>query len=157
MKKRKVHPSPPAVSDHLAFLPATLLTLTVTLSPEEKEVLAYLISCTGNSTDVRRNTQKTAAVAGRGGGDHPSSFNCNCFRCYMSYWVRWDSSPNRQLIHEILDAFEDGLLQHQRANSNYKNKRERKKRGGHGSNNDVKPFEEGSVSGTSWMSLMRWM
>ncbi|KAJ4981409.1 hypothetical protein NE237_032246 [Protea cynaroides] len=140
MKKRKVHPSPPVVSDHLAFLPATLLTLTVALSPEDKEVLAYLISCTGNSTDGRRNAQKTTSVGDRGGGDHPASFHCNCFRCYMSYWVRWDSSPNRQLIHEILDDFEDGLLQKQRANS--RNRRERKKRGSHGY---VKPFEDRSV------------
>lgn len=29
----------------------------------------------------------------------------------MSYWARWDSSPNRQLIHEIIDAFEDGLAE----------------------------------------------
>ncbi|TKY53965.1 hypothetical protein E2542_SST18371 [Spatholobus suberectus] len=27
----------------------------------------------------------------------------------MSYWVRWNSSPNHQLIHEIIDAFEDSL------------------------------------------------
>lgn len=24
----------------------------------------------------------------------------------MSYWIRWDSSPNRQLIDEIIDTFE---------------------------------------------------
>ncbi|XP_043690306.1 uncharacterized protein LOC122641050 [Telopea speciosissima] len=143
-RKGKIHPSPPIVSDHLAFLPATLLTLTVALSPEEREVLAYLISCTGNSSDGRKNGQNQKVfVASGSGGDHPASFNCNCFRCYMSFWVRWDSSPNRQLIHEILDGFEDRLLQ-QRVNP--KNKRERKKRGGHGCNNDVKHFGESSVA-----------
>ncbi|XP_042508899.1 uncharacterized protein LOC122084593 [Macadamia integrifolia] len=142
-RKGKVHPSPPVVSDHLAFLPATLLTLTVALSPEEREVLAYLISCTGNSSEGRKNGQNQKIfVASSSGGDHPASFNCNCFRCYMSYWVRWDSSPNRQLIHEILDGFEDRLIQ-QRVNP--KNKRDRKRRGGHGCNNDVKDFEESSV------------
>lgn len=43
----------------------------------------------------------------------------------MSYWVRWDSSPNRQVIHEIIDAFEDGLVNTKGA----KNKKERKKKG----------------------------
>ncbi|KAJ4977403.1 hypothetical protein NE237_002509 [Protea cynaroides] len=112
---------------------------------QEREVLAYLISCTDNSSDGSRNGQKSKTVAGSGsGGDHPASFNCNCFRCYMSYWVRWDSSPNRQIIHEILDGFEDQLIQ-QRANS--KSKRERRRRGGHGHGctNDVNRFEESSV------------
>ncbi|XP_065635895.1 ethylene-responsive transcription factor ERF011-like [Quercus suber] len=40
--------------------------------------------------------------------DHLLQFNCNCFRCYMSYWVE---SPNRQVIHEIIDAFEAELAQ----------------------------------------------
>ncbi|KAJ4952301.1 hypothetical protein NE237_029133 [Protea cynaroides] len=112
-KKGKVHPSLPVVSDH----PATLLTVTVAFSPGDREVLAYLISCTDNSSDGSRNGQKQKivaqkTVAGSGsGGDHPALFNCNCFRCYMSYWVQWDSSPNRQIIHDILDGFEDRLIQ----------------------------------------------
>ena len=28
----------------------------------------------------------------------------------MSYWVRWDTSPNRLLLHEVLEAYEEGLL-----------------------------------------------
>lgn len=27
----------------------------------------------------------------------------------MSFWARWDTSPNRQLIHEIIEAYEEGL------------------------------------------------
>ncbi|KAJ4827183.1 hypothetical protein Tsubulata_030174 [Turnera subulata] len=27
-------------------------------------------------------------------------FDCDCFDCYTSYWFRWDSSPNRELIHQ---------------------------------------------------------
>ena len=42
----------------------------------------------------------------------------------MSYWARWDSSPNRQLIHEIIDAYEDGLFQEK----NKKNKGGKTKR-----------------------------
>ncbi|XP_059663105.1 uncharacterized protein LOC132308858 [Cornus florida] len=129
--KGAVHPSPPLISDHLAFLPATILTLTAVLSPEDREVLAYLISCSSsNFSGNQKNTQKTTATGGGrgGGGDHPPSFNCSCFRCYTSYWVRWDSSPNRQVIHEIIDAFEDGLVQGKKE----RNRRERRKRGCNG-------------------------
>lgn len=41
----------------------------------------------------------------------------------MSYWVRWDSSPNRQLIHQVIDAYEDGLLRSKKE----KSRRERRK------------------------------
>uniref|UniRef100_A0A5B7A1L2 Uncharacterized protein n=1 Tax=Davidia involucrata TaxID=16924 RepID=A0A5B7A1L2_DAVIN len=116
-KGKKVHPSLPAIADHFSLLPATILTLTVALSPEDKEVLAYLISCSGSSNNFsthRKTTHKSGVAGGGGGGsggDHPPQFHCNCFRCYISYWVRWDASPNRQLIHEILDAYEEGLFQ----------------------------------------------
>lgn len=45
----------------------------------------------------------------------------------MSYWVRWDSSPNRQLIHEIIDAYEDGLSAQ---NKKEKSRKERRKNKG---------------------------
>lgn len=130
-RRGTVHPSPPIVSDHLSFLPATILALAAALSLEDREVLAYLISYSNSnnnssvnlssapSNGPRKTTtannsssrKSTAAKSGSGsGGDHPARFNCNCFRCYTSYWVRWDESPNRELIHEIIDAFEDGLL-----------------------------------------------
>ncbi|KAJ0830090.1 hypothetical protein HanPSC8_Chr15g0651211 [Helianthus annuus] len=107
-----VHPSPspppppPPIATHLALLPAAIFTLTLTLSPEDKEILAYLLS------------KKTTTAP----TDHSPLFNCSCFRCYMSYWVRWDSSPNRHLIHQIIDAFEDGLFH------NNKTKKHRKKK-----------------------------
>ncbi|XP_042067430.1 uncharacterized protein LOC121810759 [Salvia splendens] len=89
-------PMPSVVSEHLlSFLPAAILALTAALSPAEREVLAYLIS-----------QRKSTPAAG---DDHAACFNCNCFRCYMSYWAKWDSSPNRQLIHEAIDAFEESL------------------------------------------------
>ncbi|GMH05266.1 hypothetical protein Nepgr_007106 [Nepenthes gracilis] len=134
-RRGTVHPSPPVISDHLAYLPAAILTLTAALTAEDKEVLAYLISCSGNITTNSANNPKNIAAAGKKTakeGDHPPSFGCNCFRCYMSYWVRWDSSPNRQLIHEIIDAFEDGLAQ----NIKKSTRRERKKKGFSGSDLD---------------------
>ncbi|KAI3870507.1 hypothetical protein MKX03_022700 [Papaver bracteatum] len=111
-KKGKIHPSPPHhFSDQLAFLPATILTLTVALSPEDREVLAYLICFSGNLSSFTGNNRKKNCGGGGGsgfnGGEHSTSFNCDCFRCYTSFWFRWDCSPNRQLIHEIIDAYEN--------------------------------------------------
>ncbi|KAI9123972.1 hypothetical protein K1719_005272 [Acacia pycnantha] len=142
-RRGTVHPSPPTISDQLAFLPATILTLTAALSPEDREVLAYLISCSSSNTgppftdfsggNPRRSTQKNSLAKGAsastadGSGDHPPLFTCSCFRCYMSYWIRWDSSPNRQLIHEIIDAFEDWLAQNSKnGKNNRKDKRNKR-------------------------------
>ncbi|XP_042029317.1 uncharacterized protein LOC121776223 [Salvia splendens] len=117
-KKSTVHPTPSAVSEHLlSFLPAAILALTVALSPADKEVLAYLISCSSGS-----QRRPTAAAAKGGGGDcHNPCFNCSCFRCYTSYWAKWDASPNRQLIHEVIDAFEE------KESTKEKSKKERRK------------------------------
>lgn len=123
-----MHPTPSVVSEQLlSFLPAAILTLTAALSPGDREVLAYLISCSSTNfpNSHRKSTPKTAAAGGsKGGADHLPCFNCNCFGCYMSYWVKWDSSPSRQLIDEIIDAFEESLLKESKKE---KNKKERRK------------------------------
>ncbi|XP_073037728.1 uncharacterized protein [Primulina eburnea] len=122
-RRGTVHPTPPAVSDQvLSFLPAVILTLTAALSLDEREVLAYLISC--SSANFSKKTPFASGCSKDAAADHPPHFNCYCFRCYTSYWVKWDSSPNRQLIHEIIDAFEDSLLSEKKKE---KNKKERRK------------------------------
>ncbi|XP_011047024.1 PREDICTED: uncharacterized protein LOC105141488 [Populus euphratica] len=145
-RKGKVHPSTPVISDHLSFLPVTILALTAALSPEDREVLAYLITCSGNNNIFHSNwsninsrksscnqktTSYTKSSSSSNSHDHPPMFSCDCFRCYMSYWIRWDSSPNRQLIHEIIDAFEDWLLKQGKssATSGNKNRKDRKRKG----------------------------
>nr|GME11584.1 neurogenic protein mastermind [Ipomoea batatas] len=134
-RKNTVHPSPPLVSDKLAFLPAAILAITAALSPEDQEALAYLISCpSGNFSATRKTTSSSSSFSG-----HPPSFNCYCFNCYMSFWVRWDSSPNRQLIHQVIDAYEDGLQ-----SKKEKSRRERRKANkdcGSGSGNELKKPE----------------
>lgn len=126
-RRGTVHPSPPIISDHLSFLPATILTLTAALSTEDREVLAYLLSssCSNyssvavnfNGTNQRSSNNKVMSnnnssnKRGCLNSDHPPQFNCDCFRCYTSYWVRWDESPNRQVIDEVIDAFEAELAQ----------------------------------------------
>ncbi|KAK2653023.1 hypothetical protein Ddye_012879 [Dipteronia dyeriana] len=148
-RKGSVHPSPPIISDHLSFLPAAIITLAAALSTQDREVLAYLISCSSvndfhghrKNTTHRQKTvcfAKTRTIGGSGSSnnDHPPVFNCDCFRCYMSYWVRWDNSPNRQLIHEIIDAFEEDQLVRNSSNNKKtrSNKKDKKKRGGGGGN-----------------------
>ncbi|CAL0301128.1 unnamed protein product [Lupinus luteus] len=136
-RKGAVHPSPPIITDHLAFLPAAILTLAAALSQEDREVLSYLISCSSSnnfSGNSRRNTTTTTNKAynnsrtAAAGGDHAPLFHCSCFRCYMSYWVRWDTSPSRHLIHEIIDSFEDWLAQQNNKKNNNKGKNGRKEK-----------------------------
>ncbi|KAK2977950.1 hypothetical protein RJ640_014230 [Escallonia rubra] len=52
-------------------------------------------------SDEKKKTHKKFGVPHK-----PPVFDCECFDCYTSYWFRWDSSPNRELIHQ---AFEDNL------------------------------------------------
>ncbi|KAI6704109.1 hypothetical protein NL676_013245 [Syzygium grande] len=137
LRKGSVHPSqslPIVVSYYLSLLPATILTLTAALSPQDREVLAYLMFCSAPTSTIKNNLKTSrrgpsSAKSSTANDDHPSTFNCDCFRCYMSYWARWDSSPNRQLIHEIIDAYEDGLTSEKRPrNSGTKKERRNKRR-----------------------------
>ncbi|XP_037487854.1 uncharacterized protein LOC119366260 [Triticum dicoccoides] len=109
-KGRRVHPAPaPAPGQDasavaLAMLPATLLALVAALTAEEQEVLAYLLSggaggAAGGAGGGRRR---------RLNGPHQPEMGCGCFGCYKSFWARWDASPNRHLIHRIIDAVEEG-------------------------------------------------
>ncbi|XP_042429222.1 uncharacterized protein LOC122016100 [Zingiber officinale] len=94
-KGRKVHPAP-APQDQLAALPAAVLALADALNSEDQEVLAYLLSGGGRSWRERQRA-------------HPPELGCACFGCYKSFWARWDASPNRHVIHRIIDAVEEGL------------------------------------------------
>ncbi|PKI64187.1 hypothetical protein CRG98_015374 [Punica granatum] len=112
-KSSKVHPSSPPGHDHRShlalLLPAAILSLTAALSPEDTEVLAYLISFHSNSSSVGKSASATSTDDDGDVSVHPPVFGCNCFRCYTSFWSRWDASPNRDLIHEIIEAYEEGL------------------------------------------------
>lgn len=133
-KKGTVHPSPQIKSDDqlLSLLPVAIFSLAAVLSPQDREVLAYLISTASYSGErnftSRVNKTKPRIVSHF--DNHSPLFHCDCFSCYTSYWVRWDSSPSRQLIHEIIDAFEDSLeKKKQRKNKkNINGKKDRRKR-----------------------------
>ncbi|KAL3511464.1 hypothetical protein ACH5RR_030865 [Cinchona calisaya] len=137
--KGKVHPSPSSSSSSsnpthphnnnnkdalsvLNLLPAAILAILSVLSLEDREVLAYMITrsikTTGPSAFLdekqskKNNSKKSAAnIYGNAQNLHRSTplFDCECFDCYTSYWFRWDSSPNRELIHQAIEAFEEHL------------------------------------------------
>uniref|UniRef100_A0ACD5YZU8 Uncharacterized protein n=1 Tax=Avena sativa TaxID=4498 RepID=A0ACD5YZU8_AVESA len=105
-KGRRVHPAPPPAPDAaLALLPAALLALAATLTAEEQEVLAYLLSGIGTGGSGPAGGRRSSK---RQGGPHQPEMGCGCFGCYKSYWARWDASPNRHLIHRIIEAVEEG-------------------------------------------------
>ncbi|MBA0560546.1 hypothetical protein Golob_017435 [Gossypium lobatum] len=124
--KDKVHPSPPSptVRDHLSLLPATILSLVAALSFQDKEVLAYLISCC-NTNSSSGFSAVTMVYDNK--KEHDPRFECKCLRCYMCFWGRWDKSPNRELIHEVIEAYEEELLKKQ-AKKKKKKKKGRRKR-----------------------------
>ncbi|GAB4839739.1 hypothetical protein Ancab_020449 [Ancistrocladus abbreviatus] len=129
--KGKVHPSPSSSSSSLfclsssstskdsvsalKLLPAAILALISVLSLEDKEVLAYMITrsikATANpSSLLEENIRKSRKIKKQPPSPHKSPlFDCGCFDCYTSYWFRWDSSPNRELIHQAIEAFEEHL------------------------------------------------
>ncbi|XP_021286921.1 uncharacterized protein LOC110418502 [Herrania umbratica] len=95
----------------LKLLPVAILTLALPLPPQDQEVLAYMItrsiiSTTNPSTFNHQSKNKCKK------GKAPL-FQCGCFDCYTRFWHRWDSSPNRDLIHQVIEAFEDHLLQNE--------------------------------------------
>ncbi|XP_018685874.2 uncharacterized protein LOC103996295 [Musa acuminata AAA Group] len=93
-KGRRVHPVPPPG----AALPAAVMALAAVLTAEDQEVLAYLLS--GGGGRWREQRRRRA---------HPPELECGCFGCYKSFWARWDASPNRHVIHRIIDAVEESL------------------------------------------------
>ncbi|KAK6160433.1 hypothetical protein DH2020_003814 [Rehmannia glutinosa] len=144
--KGKVHPftssssssSYPPNKDYfsvLKLLPAAIFTLISVLSLEDREVLAYMITRSLKSTnpsifpaDDKKKISKKQCFDGHG-HKSPALFDCDCFHCYTSFWFRWDSSSNRELIHQAIEAFEEHLNngeQFKKAAGNGKNKRKEK-------------------------------
>ncbi|KAM1082878.1 hypothetical protein FF1_021506 [Malus domestica] len=128
----------------LQLLPAAILALASVLSLEDREVLAYLITrsmkttpntSSSSSTSIptaqdpkkktsKKGSNKSASTPAAAAAAHqPPMFDCDCFDCYRSYWFKWDSSPNRELIHQAIEAFEDHLANGERPKRNARGKR----------------------------------
>ncbi|CDY21026.1 BnaA08g24990D [Brassica napus] len=138
-RKGTVHPSPQIKSDDhlLSHLPVAIFSLAAVLSPKDREVLAYLLSTASYSSNRNYTSRmnKTKLHEKSRLDNHAPLFHCDCFSCYTCYWVRWDSSPSRQLIHEIIDAYEDSLEKKKQTKKkkNVSGKKDRRKRSGNSS------------------------
>ncbi|KAK9117599.1 hypothetical protein Sjap_016546 [Stephania japonica] len=141
--KGKVHPSLDPTSPNsrdalltmLKLLPTAIIALVSALTVEDREVLAYLITRsikTTSPTSVIEEKKKCKRPINRGGTHKPPMFDCGCFECYTSYWYRWDSSPNRELIHQAIEAFEDHLTKGERSPKTNRAGRKRDHYKGHG-------------------------
>ncbi|KAJ9140143.1 hypothetical protein P3X46_030825 [Hevea brasiliensis] len=138
--------SPPSSSSYkdtdsvLKLLPVAILALALSLPTQDREVLAYLIARSLISTST------TNSFSSLNGNHYPKSkcktttsngknktvqkvhlFECGCFDCYTSFWYRWDSSPNRELIHQAIEAFEEHLLQNESPRKHTKGRKRGKK------------------------------
>lgn len=147
-KSSDVHPSVPAHHDHHRqlglILPAAILSLTAALSPEDTEVLAYLISCHSNPSSTHRRSGASAERDTDGRRVHTPLFGCNCFWCYTSFWTRWDASANRDLINEVIEAYEEALSRKKPTNSKRRRKSNIKLCDDHSS---TKPVDTGGNGG----------
>ncbi|CAN1295144.1 hypothetical protein LINPERPRIM_LOCUS22735 [Linum perenne] len=140
-KGKKIFPSPSSSSafaavggDYLSvlkLLPAAILALATDLSLEDREVLAYMITMSLKSTSSstasaaavsNKKPAKKSAAASSSNPHKAPIFGCDCFDCYTSYWFRWDSSANRELIHQAIEAFEEHLLSSEQNKSSKKKK-----------------------------------
>ncbi|KAL5212575.1 hypothetical protein ABZP36_023422 [Zizania latifolia] len=113
-KGGKIHPSPlggggdnDPIRAALRLLPAAIFALATVLRPEDQQVLAYLVTRSLQGASAPHPEQPP--VRGRRRRAHPPAIGCDCFDCYTSFWSRWDCSPNRELIHDAIEAFEDHL------------------------------------------------
>ncbi|XWS69289.1 hypothetical protein CRYUN_Cryun04dG0166400 [Craigia yunnanensis] len=130
----------------LKLLPAAILALASVLSLEDREVLAYMITrslkttITTNSSLIsqdysskKRSSKKqppnAAKLAQKSSvsSHKPPIFDCDCFGCYTSYWFRWDSSPKRELIHQVIEAFDDHLTKGEAHKPSKKNVRPKRR------------------------------
>lgn len=116
-RKGKVYPSSSSSSSSykdaisvFKLLPATILALASALSVDDREVLAYMITrsiTTANPSSIIERHKKKCKTPHN--VQKLPLFECGCFDCYISFWFRWDSSPDRELIHHAIEAFEDQL------------------------------------------------
>lgn len=122
--KGKVHPSPgPSassgsgdVTSALKLLPADIHTQTAALGEKDKEVLAYLIT-----------RSMKCHVAPRAAASHRPMIGCGCFECYKSFWSRWNSSTDKGIIDQAIDAFEEHLARVEKEKNDKTDKNGKKK------------------------------
>ncbi|KAK1381628.1 ATP-dependent tryptophan/phenylalanine/tyrosine adenylase [Heracleum sosnowskyi] len=149
--KGKVHPSPSSspqppsddIFSVLKILPAAILLVVSVLSPQEREVLAFMVTRSLKSSDPSFPTNKK--THSHDSQHKTAAFDCDCFNCYTSYWCKWDSSSNRELIHQAIEAFEEHLNndeQFKKTNGRSKKKEKMGRRKIAGKSPEITPVEE---------------
>ncbi|KDP26837.1 hypothetical protein JCGZ_17995 [Jatropha curcas] len=83
------------------------------------------------SQDSKKKSSKKPLNTATATNNHNSNrkspiFDCDCFDCYTSFWFRWDSSPNRELIHQVIEAFEDHLTNGEQSKKSTRGKKKDK-------------------------------
>ncbi|XP_008460189.2 uncharacterized protein LOC103499074 [Cucumis melo] len=147
--KGKVHPSPSSSSsssssssdgnffDVLNYLPVAIFALVSVLTVDDREVLAFMMrrsmetsspssSVSGKKFSKRVSKKSDTPRAGSRSACVHAPPSLTCFDCYMSYWDRWNSSPNGELIHQAIEAFEEQLAKGEKSSKNVKGKRKDK-------------------------------
>ncbi|CAL5421088.1 unnamed protein product [Camellia sinensis] len=137
--KGKVYPSPSSSSSSMCFytanrdalsvlklLPTAILALVSILSVQDREVFAYMITRSIKSSNPSSILEEKKKSNKKSNTHKPPIFDCDCFDCYTSYWFRWDSSPNRELIHQAIEAFEEHLASGEKREKNGRGKRKEK-------------------------------
>lgn len=105
----------------LKLLPVTVLALALSLPNQDREVLAYLIArsiitTTANPSSLVNHQHPKSKYTTKKNDKSAQKFHlfeCGCFDCYIRFWFRWDSSPNRDFIHQVIEAFEEHLVQNE--------------------------------------------
>ncbi|GFY99946.1 hypothetical protein Acr_13g0013460 [Actinidia rufa] len=121
--------SPPANRDSLSILnllPAAILALISILSLEDRHVLAYMITRSIKSVHPSSIVEEKKKSLKKPDAHKTPIFDCECFDCYTSFWFRWDSSPNRELIHQAIEAFEEHLFSEEQTKKSNKGKKKEK-------------------------------
>ncbi|XP_023547231.1 uncharacterized protein LOC111806103 [Cucurbita pepo subsp. pepo] len=146
--KGKVHPSPSSSSSSSSssdgdffevfnYLPVAILALISVLTLDDREVLAFMMRrsmetsssssfVSGNKFSKRAPKKSTVPRASSGSACVHSPPSFTCFDCYMSFWDRWNSSPNGELIHQAIEAFEEQLANGEKSSKNVKGKKREK-------------------------------
>ncbi|XAR64373.1 hypothetical protein NMG60_11024681 [Bertholletia excelsa] len=136
--KGKVYPSPSSSSSTptcdsnrdalsvLKLLPAAILALASVLSLEDREVLAYMITRSMKSANPSSIIEEKKKNSRKSNTHKPPLFDCECFDCYTSFWFRWDSSPNGELIHQAIEAFEEHLASGEQSKRTSRGKKKEK-------------------------------
>ncbi|XP_035833009.1 uncharacterized protein LOC110876713 [Helianthus annuus] len=100
---------------------------------------------------ICNNNKKKAPAA------HKSPvFDCDCFDYYTNYWFRWDTSVNRELIHQVIEAIEENFTSSEQVNCRGRKPNQKKEKASHRrfAGKALNPSPEVSVSPSYNISLV---